>query len=131
MVPPVGAIIIGPCPQCKEMVVVFCGQVLALDKDVMENGSADERKEHLLSVLTEFLDDRIGKMMEAAPTEEGAMSEDFDVPSDQAGGESESESPEERKVQQQVVISQSEFDRFLEVDLNLLDNKAYFKSVFG
>ena len=28
-------------------------------------------------------------------------------------------------------ISQTEVDRFTDIDLKLLDNKAYFKSVFG
>ena len=55
MMPPVGAIIIGPCPQCNELVVVFCGHVLPLEKEIMETGEVEERREHLLHVLTDFL----------------------------------------------------------------------------
>ncbi len=129
MVPPVGAIIIGPCPQCNELVVVFCGHVLALDKETMENGSTDDRREHLLSVLTEFLHDRIAKllsddveMIDGEVGEEGA--EDYGASG--AGNAS----ADEKRAGEESPISQTEFDRFTDVDLKLLDNKAYFKSVF-
>ncbi len=130
MVPPVGAIIIGPCPQCSELVVVFCGHVLALDKETMENGSTDERREHLLGVLTDFLQDRISRllsddveMLDGEPGEEGAELGDTYG----SGGASFEENREAEK----SPISQTEFERFTDVDLKLLDNQAYFKSVFG
>jgi len=63
MLPPVGAIIVGPCPECQGLVVVFCGQVLALQKDVMTSGSTQERRQHLLAVLSSFLKDRIGQII--------------------------------------------------------------------
>jgi len=129
MVPPVGAIIIGPCPQCNELVVVFCGHVLALDKETMENGCTDDRRDHLLSVLTEFLQDRIAKllsddveMLDGELGEEGV--EDYDASG--AGNVPSDEEPAGAK----SPISQTEFERFTDVDLKLLDNKAYFKSVF-
>lgn len=130
MVPPVGAIIIGPCPECKELVVVFCGHVLALEKDTMEQASIEGRRDHLLSVLTEFLQERISKLLNEANTvEEEGMGENFQKPSDQAD-ESPDYQPEDTRTGERGPISQTEFDRFTEVDLKLLDNKAYFKSVF-
>ena len=129
MVPPVGAIIIGPCPQCSELVVVFCGHVLALDKETMENGSTDDRREHLLGVLTEFLQDRIARLLsddvellEGEPGEEVAETDDAYV----SGSPSFDENPQTEK----SPISQTELERFTDVDLKLLDNRAYFKSVF-
>jgi len=113
MVPPVGAIIIGPCPQCSELVVVFCGHVLALDKEIMENSSTENRREHLLSILTGFLQDRIAKL----------LSDDEGNPVDTSG-------VEENQAAEVSPISQMELERFTDVDLKLLDNKAYFKSVF-
>ncbi len=144
MMPPVGAIIIGPCPQCNELVVVFCGHVLPLDKQIMESGNLDERREHLLSVLMEFLQDRIGKLMseeaEAAENSEASEAEageSFDE-SDAAavGGAVPAASGaealnEEKKPQTNATpITQSELERFASIDLKLLDNGAYFKSVF-
>ncbi len=129
MVPPVGAIIIGPCPQCNELVVVFCGHVLALDRGIMENGSTDDRREHLLSVLTEFLHDRIAKLLsDDAEMVDGELAEgaaeEYGAPT--AGDAFADEKPASEK----SPISQTEFERFTDVDLKLLDNKAYFKSVF-
>ncbi len=138
MIPPVGSIIIGPCPQCEDLVVIFCGQVLALDKVLMNEENIETRREHLLSVLNTFLEDRISTL----------MSEDFnintkslsEVVDDAELEESEVEFVEDEAsvdftalsdAEQSQSITQSEVDRFTDVDLKLLDNKAYFKSVFG
>jgi len=144
MMPPVGAIIIGPCPQCSELVVVFCGHVLPLDKQIMESGVLEERREHLLSVLMEFLQDRIGKLMsEEAEAAASEASESEDAPAltgETLSGEMESAVPsvgraaslsdESKQSGALTPISQSEMERFATIDLKLLDNKAYFKSVF-
>ena len=129
MVPAVGAIIIGPCPRCSELVVVFCGHVFALDKETMENGSTDDRREHLLGVLMEFLHDRISRLLsddvellEGEPGEEVAETDDGYA----SGIPSFDENPQAGK----NPISQTELEIFTNVDLKLLDNKAYFKSVF-
>ena len=121
MIPPIGAIIIGPCPQCSELVVIFCGHVLALDKETMENGSTEDRREHLMSVLTEFLQDRIAKLLS---DDVEMIEEEIDETNEEIGPD-----PSEPKDQSKP-ISQPEFERFVDVDLKLLDNKAYFKSVF-
>ena len=129
MVPPVGAIIIGPCPQCSELVVVFCGHVLALDKETMENGSTDDRREHLLGVLTDFLQDRIARLLsDDVELLEGEPGEEVSEMGDAYG--SGNPSFDENRQAEKNPISQTEFERFTDVDLKLLDNKAYFKSVF-
>jgi hypothetical protein len=128
MVPPVGSIIIGPCPQCQELVVVFCGQVLALQKGIMTEGSLEERQNHLLAVLTDFLGERVRALMtEESLDEFEAVDDDAESPNENAetAPAVASKTPEQRKD-----ISQVEFDRFIEVDLKLLDNKAYFESIF-
>ena len=117
MVPPVGALIIGPCPQCNELVVVFCGNVLALDKETMENGTTDDRRDHLMEVLTDFLEDHVAALFyDDVELIEGH--------SEETGGELKLEG-------QTSPISQDELERFRDIDLKLLDNQAYFKSVFG
>ena len=129
MVPPVGAIIIGPCPQCSELVVVFCGHVLALDKETMEDGSTDDRREHLLGVLTDFLQDRIARLLsDDVELLEGEPGEEVSEMGDAYG--SGNPSFDENRQAEKNPISQTEFERFTDVDLKLLDNKAYFKSVF-
>ena len=129
MIPPVGAIIIGPCPQCRELVVVFCGHVLALEKDLMESGSVGERRDHLLSVLTGFLQERVTKLLSGeTPMEDEEMGDFYETPSE--GPEGNAEAFEGGTPSERGKISQSEFERFTDVDLKLLDNTAYFKSVF-
>lgn len=129
MVPPVGAIIIGPCPQCDELVVVFCGHVLPLEKQLMESGSIDEKREHLLGVLTEFLQDRIYKLLTEEEAE-GAETGDVQEEAKASGQEPGQLSDDQKREGAMSPISQTEFDRFTTVDLKLLDNRAYFKSVF-
>ena len=129
MVPPVGAIIIGPCPQCNELVVVFCGHVLPLDKEVMENGTTEDRREHLLAVLTEFLQDRIFKLL----SDEDGLPDDAleeGTPTSAVQQAPGSLSDKEKLDGVMSPISQTELERFTHVDLQLLDNRAYFKSVF-
>ncbi len=129
MVPPVGAIIIGPCPQCSELVVVFCGHVLALDKEIMENGSTENRREHLLSILTSFLQDRIAKLLsDDVEMFDGDIGEEGLI--DDEGNPVNTSGVEENQAAEVSLISQMELERFTDVDLKLLDNKAYFKSVF-
>lgn len=132
MVPLVGSIIIGPCPRCTELVVVFCGQVLALDKEIMVSGDILDRREHLLGVLSTFLEDRIGTLLtedfviDESSVPDAEENEKF-LLDDEAAGSSRV-SPASEKEQW---ITQSEVDHFTEVDLKLLDNRAYFNSVFG
>lgn len=95
----------------------------------MEGGAAEERQEHLLAVLTTFLQDRISRLLSDEVEFDGA-------PSDESGEFLPEESgmvAESGEIVQEAErepISQNEAERFADVDLKLLDNKAYFKSVF-
>ena len=133
MLPPVGTIIVGPCPECQGLVVVFCGHVLALKKETMLQGTSEEKREHMLSVLTEFLKERVNQMIgeetvgaqeSPAPSECKESLENASVgitPAEQALAQRRSKSP----------ITNQEFTTFANVELKLLDNKDYFKSIFG
>ena len=129
MMPPVDAILMGPCPQCGKLAVLFCGHVLALDNKTMANGSTEDRCEHLLAVLMEFLRDCISRPLsddveplQGEPDEEAAETDDGHA----RGIPLFDENPQAEK----KPISQTEFEIFRNVDLKLLDSKAYFKSVF-
>ena len=127
MIPPVGSIIIGPCPQCEELVVVFCGHVLPLDKQLMESGTVDERRDHLLTALTGFLHERVHKLLLGEVQADGELVEEgFIGPIDDQADQVE---PSPESVEQSL-ITETEMERFTDVDLKLLDNTAYFRSVF-
>lgn len=143
MLPPVGAIIIGPCPECKGAVVVFCGKVLPLDNAIMEMEEAEPRKAHLLAVLTQFLHDRIEHLFSqqdraAEPAREppggGEAPEaepDNGAPLDEAA-EARPSTPRRDSEDRTRFrpISEDEFQSFVQVDLKLLDNKDYFRAIF-
>ena len=124
MIPPVGSIIIGPCPQCEELVVVFCGHVLPLDKQLMESGTVDDRRDHLLTALTGFLHERVHRLLLGETLAEGELVEEGFIGPIDDPTEPSSESAE------QSPITETEMERFTDVDLKLLDNTAYFRSVF-
>ena len=123
VLPPLGAIVIGPCPECDEMVVVFCGRAMPLDKDIMTKGSAEDRQNHLMDVLTAFLDDRTKRLFEDATDLDDANEE-----------ESSDSTPLGKIILQgdasKELISQAELDSFRSVDLRLIDNEDYFKAIF-
>lgn len=123
MVPPLGAIIVGPCPECQELVVVFCGHVLPLDKEIMLNGNSDARHEHLMSGIMEFLDERITKLVEeSSDSTEGVASHHFatDLTSVSEAGDDVDET-----------ISEDEIAHFRSTELQLIDNKEYFELFFS
>jgi hypothetical protein len=124
VLPPLGAIVIGPCPECDEMVVVFCGRAMPLDKATMTDGSAEDRQNHLMDILTAFLDDRTRRLFEDMSEREDAEEEESPAGSTPLGRILPNrEAPPE-------MISQAEFDSFKAVDLRLIDNDDYFKAIF-
>ena len=118
ILPSQGAVLIGPCPRCQEMVAVFCGMGLPLDKAIMTEGSQDEKHAHLMEVLTSFLDHAIAETL---------------AQHDKEGGEEGAEDAaefDESTPRGDEVISGEEFDRFKSEDLKLLDDKDYFNAIF-
>jgi len=130
MLPPLGAIIVGPCPECDGMVVVFCGRVLPLDSGIMTRGSVEEREDHLMDVLGAFLQDRVHRLFEG---QLGATSADLPgrlLENDELGHETELGKITPFGIPPEAPIAQEELDSFVNVDLKLIDNKEYFKAVF-
>ena len=132
MLPPVGTIIVGPCPECQGLVVVFCGNVLALDKDIMLSGGLQEKRDHLMTVLTQFLRERITQMVtdEPADQEQPTTEEPESEGTSHAPPARASKSTAEATLPR-TPISKDEFSAFTNVELKLLDNSNYFKAIFG
>ena len=142
MAPPLGSILIGPCPLCREMVVLFSGKVMALDKNVMLGDDADAKKIHLTDVLNGYLAARIDDVLS------GADLTSFDV-DDRTGGDAENGEPETDGVFGEEVggensaetipldkfadvdpISKEEAEDFLRIDIPLLARDKYFRMFF-
>jgi hypothetical protein len=133
MLPPMGALIVGPCPECQGLVAVFCGRALGLDRDIMLSGSVEKKRDHLMTVLNTFLEERVNQLLKEAihdesPKEQEAESvdeEDLPEPLDVRGALT----APSRVISN--VITQTELDDFVHVHLNLIDNTDYFKAIFG
>jgi hypothetical protein len=127
LLPSQGAILIGPCPNCDEMVAVFCGNGLPLDKDVMTSGTVQEKHRHLMEVLTSFLDMSIRETLkQQSGAKDGSDGEgEIDLEPFELKfepGESEAAAP--------ASITDADVRTFRDVDLKFLDNKTYFDSIF-
>ena len=146
MLPPVGAIIVGPCPECHNMVVIFAGKALALDNDIIMNGNSVARRDHIMQVLVAFLEERIGKLVSAedgpggeppaGPVGSDVTPESAAFAEESGGSASQTDSGvTEPKInpygnRTTAPISRSEMDSFVNVELQLIDDKDYFKAVF-
>ncbi len=130
--PPPGAIIVGPCPRCREMVAIFSGIALPLRKTVMAKGTENEKRNHVMAVLTAFLEDRVDELLEKQ------ASHSADELMERIGqlGERVSESLNRlsklpRASKPTSRITQGEIDDFVNYDLHCLDDPNYFRSIFG
>lgn len=108
LVPGFGALVVGPCPACSEMVMLFSGCVLPLEKDIVLQGTPEEKYQHILSVLGSFVEGKAAELVEEV-AQHGAAA------------------PER---QGRKAITRSEIERFVQRDLPRIDDADYFKAVF-
>ena len=136
VLPPLGSIIFGPCPECAEMVAVFCGHTLPLDKEIMSRPKEEDKKDHLLEVLGVFLHERIEGLFGAqgharqfapAPAEDNAAAAEA---AGEQGGEGRSSKTQTADAKPPRPISKEEIDTFRRIELRMLDDAQYFKTVF-
>lgn len=132
VLPPTGTILIGPCPQCQEMVAIFCGQALPLDTNIIKEGSNKDKEKHLLSVLNAFIEDQIGEMIHKS-FEEGETSDNsLDAPAAEETPYPKTEwAPDYQSENADRIISTQELADFREKELQLIDNPHYFRAIFG
>jgi hypothetical protein len=127
MTPPLGSVIVGPCPSCSETVLVYDGTVMPLDKEIIADGSAEEKKQHLLEAIVDMAAGKIDDMIENG---------DIGGESTEQSSES-SKSPRKKKLMPSVrdkkapYISREDVSDFINIDLRLIDSKNYFDKAFA
>jgi len=124
VLPPLGTILIGPCPQCKGMVALFNGTTLPLDSKIINEGTLEEKKRHIVDVFTTFIEEKIENLFNAKLKEEEKekLEEEF---------KPESKTKELlSKVTKKKPISREEVIKFKEHEINLLDDPKAFKKFF-
>lgn len=118
---PRDVVVVMPCPVCHELSVLFRDKIIPLSRKIIEQGTFEERKAHLASIIAEFLDPSLlGKIMEGM--EEG-MAQSFEGPRPRRHAVSDLEDRGE--------ITEEELERFVKFELKCLDNATYFKRHFG
>jgi len=132
IMPPMDAIIVGPCPECQGMVMVFCGKALPLNKEVMFEGTANAKKQHLMDVISGFIKERVDRLVSDV-FEDEFNPESFPDPlrSDGRHDNHEAHPQRSRTVALHTPITPQEIDQFVNHELQRIDNKEYFKAIFG
>lgn len=130
IMPPMDAIIVGPCPECQEMVLVFCGKALPLDKDIIRDGSTNAKKQHLMDVISGFIRARAGHS-DVGEDEFDPESFPDSRQNDAQHGLHQARPQASRIMALHTPITPQEVDQFVNQELHRIDNGEYFKSIFG
>lgn len=129
---PKDVVVVMPCPACSDLVIMFRNKVVGMKRQVVEEGSFDDKKAHIAEVIAHFLEPGMlwpdGVMTgepdmdaepfdgeELAPPLEADLDEVEEAPSADGG----------------TPISQGEVDHFVTIDLQRIDDAAYFRKYFS
>ena len=116
---PKDVVVVMPCPNCHDLVVMFRAKVIALSRRIIEQGSFEEKKAHISEVIAEFLDPSLFVMPSEMP-DDGELPLPLD------------DEPDDSDADLQIApISQGEVDEFLRVGLKQIDDFEYFKKNIG
>lgn len=129
--PPLGSLILGPCPNCQEFVLIFCGKVLALDSQIIRNGSQDERRAHLMEVTMGFVDEYLGTIVDQIEKLPPSVLNEYTGESSPSFDCADYGVEDDLGRSQSKGIGEEEVARFLEKELPRIDNQEYFKEVFA
>ena len=120
-----GAILVAPCGQCQEMMLLFAGTTLPLDKDILLHASDAEQRKHLRETIVQQLARRIGDVVYSSSSQQ-------DVPSTPTAEPAAPRLvPSVAPDQPTALISDAEVRDFLAIDLHQIDEKKHFDRIFG
>lgn len=127
---PRDVVVMLPCPECHELVVLFRGKAIALNREVLRSGTKEERRNHIAEIVEEFLPPELFS---------GIMNFDFSE-----GGTPFPLSPRRRSRRARraraadagdegpaLPITDEEVERFQKFELHRIDEPRYFKRYFG
>ncbi|MCX8066156.1 MAG: hypothetical protein N3G21_13470 [Candidatus Hydrogenedentes bacterium] len=126
VLPPIGTILIGPCPQCKGMVALFNGTTMPLDNKIITEGTLEEKKRHIIDVFTAFIEEKVEDFFRKQKSSEEKEA--------QSSGEFNPEGRVEElsyKINKKKPITREEVRRFKESEINLLDDPEAFRKFFN
>ncbi len=129
VLPPLGTVLVGPCPQCKGMVVLFNGTTLPLDSKIILEGTIEEKKKHISEVFSAFIEERVEEFFN--PQREKNSSSELDNPVDSFKSEHRVEEYSRHRIKKNRPITRDEVRKFKESEIDLLDNPDIFRKYFN
>lgn len=122
---PKDVVVVMPCPACGELTVLFRNKAIALDRQVIERGTSEERVNHLAYIINQFLESGLFPLT----LNETSDFEASDAPRPRRRPRR--RRPRKPEPESEPAISEEEFDRFVRFDLQKLDDPGYFRRHFG
>ena len=109
LMPPPGAIIIGPCPECSHLLAIFAGEALPLDDEIMNNSEIKDKYAHVMQVLSKFVEEQVRQCFSQGNMEEKSH-----------------DSGQKELDDELRPITEVEIQRFVEEELRDLDSPDFF-----
>lgn len=129
VLPPLGTVLIGPCPRCKGMVALFNGTTLPLDSKIIMEGTIDEKKKHIVDVFSAFIEEKVEEFFNPKKEEEPTYEAENNP--DTFKSEHPIEEYSRKRAQKKKPITREEVIRFKESEIDLLDNPEIFRKYFS
>lgn len=129
VLPPLGTVLVGPCPQCKGMVALFNGTTLPLDSKIILEGTIEEKKKHISEVFSAFIEERVDEFFN--PQKEGNSFSELDNSGDSFKSEHRVEEYSRSRIKKNRPITRDEVRKFKESEIDLLDDPDIFRKYFN
>jgi hypothetical protein len=130
---PAEVIAVVSCPACRELVILFRGQAIGLNRTILESGTPEQRKAHLAEILGQLLDSGILPAVAnffAAQEAQSMLGENQDEC--ESCHDPEADNPDDHtEMDIRGMITQEEVERFRQVELKRIDNPLYFRRYFS
>ena len=126
MAPPLGSIVVGPCPRCDEMVLLYDGIVMPLEKDIINEGTGEEKKQHLLETIVDMVAEKVDGVIEGGDIGPNPARE----PGKKKKGVKTASIRPSVRDKNAPPISPEDIHDFVNIDLHLIDSKGHFDKVF-
>ena len=124
---PRDVVVMLPCPECHELVVLFRGKAIPLNREVLRNGTKEERRNHIAEIVEECLPPELfSEVVNWDFTDAGLPIAfgDRKVRRRRRGAAPEGDGRDRP-------ITDEEVARFRKFELHRIDEPRYFKKYFG
>ncbi len=124
---PRDVVVMLPCPECHELVVLFRGKAIPLNREVLRNGTKEERRNHIAEIVEECLPPELfSEVVNWDFTDAGLPIAFGDRKVRRRGrGAVPEEDGRDRPITDEDVA------RFRKFELHRIDEPRYFKKYFG